>query len=99
MLCADSYFCANVAQLFDEARRLPLPRNTSLQPLYTVKLDFTVVPMRHYVSVAEGEEYMTEPMVNVQAGVNSSVGNWHVAIVDVHIEPLSALYNMSLGVI
>ncbi|KAI5891011.1 uncharacterized protein SCHCODRAFT_02504947 [Schizophyllum commune H4-8] len=99
MLCADSYFCAYVAQLLDEARQLPLPKDATLQPLYTIKLDFTVVPMRHYISVAEGEEYMTEPMVNVLAGVNSSVGRWHVAIVDVHIEPLSALYNMTLGVI
>ncbi|KAI5891009.1 uncharacterized protein SCHCODRAFT_02749139 [Schizophyllum commune H4-8] len=99
MLCADVYVCTHIAQVVDEALALPLRENTSLQPLYIIKLDYTTVPMQCCVCVDDGEEDDTEPMVIVRARVNSSVGRWHMATVDAHMAPLSALYSMARALI
>ena len=55
--------------------------------------------MSHKVVVSEGEPHHTEPMVSVQALVNSTVGGWHVAIVNIRTGPLSRFQDWSASVI
>ncbi|KAL1659224.1 hypothetical protein GGF50DRAFT_65694 [Schizophyllum commune] len=98
-ICADTYVCKRAPRLVTEALRLFVPKHWTRPPLYTVEVDFTSVPMGQKVVVSEGEPHHTEPMVSVQAWVNSSVGGWHVAIVNIRTGPLSHFQDWSASVI
>ena len=55
--------------------------------------------MSHKVVVSEGEPHHTAPMVCVQAWANSSVGGWHVAIVNIRTGTLLHFQDWSASVV